>query len=149
MKKVFLLALMLMLGMIGGVAEARQAEATTTASDLIQGFLTAYNGHDLYYFERTIASDVVALDEDGHTLRGKELVMRILGKRLSATPAPQLTAENVTGSNTADAAWGSLNYTFEQGDVTRKGFISLVFEKSGDDWQIAHWQFSIHTAGDH
>ena len=138
----------LMLGMLTSISEARQTagpSASATSSNLIQQFLMAYNSQDTAYFDRTLANDAVVLDEDGHTLTGKELLMRILGGRLSATPAPRLVASDITGSNAGDVAWGSLNYTFEQGDETRMGFMTLVFRRSGNNWEIAHWQFSIHT----
>ncbi len=138
----------LMLGMLTSISEARQAagpSASATSSNLIQQFLMAYNSQDTAYFDRTLANDAVVLDEDGHTLTGKELLMRILGGRLAATPAPRLVASDITGSNAGDVAWGSLNYTFEQGDETRMGFMTLVFRRSGNNWEIAHWQFSIHT----
>ena len=146
MKQLLLSALML--GMLTSIAESRQAEgpsASATSSNLIQQFLMAYNSQDTAYFDRTLANDAVVLDEDGHTLTGKELLMRILGGRLSATPAPRLVASDITGSNAGDVAWGSLNYTFEQGDETRMGFMTRVFQSSGNNWEIAHWQFSIHT----
>ena len=146
MKQLLLSALML--GTLTSIAESRQAEgpsASATSSNLIQQFLMAYNSQDTAYFDRTLANDAVVLDEDGHTLTGKPLLMRILGGRLSATPAPRLVASDITGSNAGDVAWGSLNYTFEQGDETRMGFMTLVFQRSGNNWEIAHWQFSIHT----
>jgi ketosteroid isomerase-like protein len=141
MKQLLLSALMM--GMLTSIAEARQA--SETSSNLIQQFLMAYNSQDTAYFDRTLANNAVILDEDGHTLTGKDLLMRILGARLSATPAPRLVASDITGSNAGEVAWGSLNYTFEQGDETRSGFMTLVFQGSGNDWEIAHWQFSIHT----
>jgi len=135
--------------MIGGVAAAGEAEASATASELVQGFLTAYNGQDVDYFQKSFADDSVVLDEDGHTISGKELLMRIIGRRLSATPAAKLAASDITGGNTANAAWGSFNYTFTQGETERAGFVTAVFKKSGDDWQIAHLQFSFHSPGKH
>jgi len=151
MKK--LLPLVVVLALVGSIAEARQdAEAqptSATAANLVQEFLEAYNGQDVDYFNRMFSADTVVLDEDGHTMTGKDRLMRAIDRRLSATPAPQLTASNITGSHTADAAWASLDYTFEQGDTTRTGFITLIFRSSGDNWGIAHSQFSIHTSPAH
>ena len=147
MKKLSLLVLLL--GMFAGAIEARQATApSATASSLIEDFLTAYNNQDASYFERMFAADAVVLDEDGHTLSGKDRLLRILGGRLSATPSPRLTATDITGSNTDTVAWGSLNYTFEQAGQTRMGFMTLVFRQSGANWEIAHWQFSYHAPGE-
>lgn len=143
-----LLMSLAIVGMLVSVAEAEQATApspSATPSNLIQQFLTAYNSQDSAYFERALAASAVVLDEDGHTIRGKDRLLRILGGRLSAEPAGELAATDITGSENGDAAWGSFNYTFQQGDITRMGFMTLVFQKAGNDWEIAHWQFSIHV----
>ena len=148
MKK--LLLSVLIMGLSAGVAQGLQRggaigaiSVSRSADNLIQGFLTAYNRQDMMYFEKTLSPDVVILDDDGHTMTGKDRLLGLLRRRLSTNPPQKLAATDITGDDMAEAAWGSFAYTFQNGDTMRKGLISIVFKKSANDWQIVHLHFAI------
>ena len=154
MKK-FLLSV-LIVGMSAGAVQGLQRggaigviSVSRPADNLIQGFLTAYNRQDMTYFEKTLSPDVVILDDDGHTMTGKDRLLGLLRRRLSTNPPQKLSAADITGGDTADAAWGSFAYTFQNGDIMRKGLISIFFKKSPNDWQIAHLHFAIDMVPSH
>ncbi len=151
-----LLFSLLIMGMSAGAAQGLQRggaigaiSVSRSANNLIQGFLTAYNRQDMAYFEKTLSRDVVILDDDGHTMTGKDRLLGLLRRRLSTNPPQKLTAADITGADTADTAWGSFAYTFQNGDIMRKGLISLVFKKSWNDWQIVHLHFAIDMVPSH
>jgi len=111
---------------------------------LVKAFLDAYNKPDLAAVLKMISPDIVFLDDDGHTNLGKDFVAAALQRRLT-TPTHETLAPSgpITSSGVANAVWASFPYNFDRADIHRKGLITLVFKKTGTDWQIVHFQFAI------
>jgi hypothetical protein len=107
--------------------------------DVVNAIVTAFNNQDKAYFQKVIAPGTVWLDEDGHHLNGQVWINRML----SANPARKLTISNLRVSNWDDAGWAGFNYVIE-GTNRVKGVNSLVFKKTGNDWQVV----LIHGAVD-
>src|SRR5689334_19944574 len=110
----------------------------------VKEFVDAYNRQDNDYYLKIMASDIVLMDDDGHTLFGRDRVMQMMQTRARLIPQPQkLVPGIITSQGTADVEWAGFPYTFDAGEIHRKGLITLVFKKVGTDWQIAHFHFSI------
>ena len=129
----------------GGETPAPAPQDSGPAVAMVKAFLDAYNKQDDAYYQKTMATDIVLMDDDGHTLFGKDRVMQMMQRRSTLIPQPQKLVQSgaITSQGTADVAWAGFPYTFDAGDIHRKGLISLVFKKVGPDWQIAHFHFSI------
>ena len=114
------------------------------ATAKVKEFIDAYNRQDNDYYQKIMASDIVLMDDDGHTLFGRDRVMQMMQTRARLIPQPQkLVPGAITSQGTADVEWAGFPYTFDVGEIHRKGLITLVFKKVGTDWQIAHFHFSI------
>ncbi len=118
---------------------APAATATGPIADVMNAVVTAFNNRDMAFFQKTIASDAVWLDEDGHHLLGTVWINRLL----SANPPRKLSITNLRTSNWDTAGWAGFNYVIE-GTSQVKGTNSMLFKKAGNDWQIV----LIHSAVD-
>jgi len=111
---------------------------------IVKAFLDAYNKQDVATVQKMVATDVVFMDDDGHTIKGKEILNGLLQRRLTAPVAEKIsTSGAITSNGTADVVWAGFPYTFDRGDIHRKGLMTMVFKKAGPDWQIAHFHFAI------
>jgi ketosteroid isomerase-like protein len=115
--------------------------ATGPVADLVKSMVTAFNNHDTAFFQKTITPDAVWLDEDGHHLIASVWMNRLL----SANPPRKLTITNLRVNNWADGGWAGFNYVL-QGTNQVKGTNSLVFKKTGNDWQIVLIHGAVDTA---
>jgi ketosteroid isomerase-like protein len=111
---------------------------------IVKAFLASYNQPDLASILNMVAEDIVFLDDDGHTNVGKTFLSAALQRRLGGPSREKLIASGpITSSGTDNVVWASFPYTFDRGDVHRKGLITMVFRKIAADWQIVHFQFAI------
>src|SRR5215510_2748156 len=153
MKRTFLIGFLLttvLLATVSAQAPARGGRPnifapTATASgplaDMMNSVVKAFNSRDTAYFDKIIAPDAVWLDEDGHHLLATVWMNRLM----SANPPRKLTISNLRVGNTDTAAWAGFNYLLE-GSSQVKGVNSMVFKKSGNDWQITMIHGAVDTA---
>lgn len=125
---------------------AMTAFAQAPPADLAQKSIDAYNNHDVAYFEKILAADVVWMDEDGHMISGKDRVLGFVRRQLTAPMPPKITAANIKMGNSSDAAWVTFAYTIDRGGVTKKGLNTTVFKKVGNDWQIVVLHGAMNAA---
>ena len=135
--------------LIAAVFAATPALAQGPGPELVQAGVTAYNNHDLAYFEQHLADEVMWLDEDGHIMNGKSTVLGFLRLQFNQTPVRTLSASNVRVGNTSDAAWATFEYMIVGGDAHIMGLNTTVFEKVGDDWQIVVVHGAFNAEGHH
>ncbi len=128
---------------------AAPALAQEPGAELVQAGVTAYNTHDMAYFEQHLADDVVWLDEDGHIMNGKSTVLGFIGILFNQTPARTLSVSNVRTGNTADAAWATYAYTLTGGEADILGLNTTVFKRVDDNWQIAVVHGAFNAPGHH
>lgn len=127
----------------GGVPAHPQADSGPGVP-IVKTFLDAYNKPDLTTVLKMVSPDIVFLDDDGHTNIGKDFVAASLQRRLTTPTRENLVPSGpITSSGTADVVWASFPYTFDRGDIHRKGLITMVFKKAAADWLIVHFQFAI------
>ena len=131
------------------VFAATPAIAQEPGPELVQASVTAYNNHDLAYFEEHFADDVIWLDEDGHAMSGKSTVLGFLRLQFNQTPVRTLSVSNIRVGSTSDAAWATFAYMIMGGDAHIMGLNTTVFKKVGDDWQIAVVHGAFNTEGHH
>jgi len=106
-------------------------------TEIVHAGIDAYNAKNVAYFEKNLADDVAPIDEDGHTISGKDRVLPFLRNQLTDPTPRKLTAKNIKVGSTNDAAWAYFAYTIEhQGKEPHDGNNSFVFRKAGNDWQI-------------
>ena len=139
-----ILATLVTAGMLATPALAQQPGA-----ELIHESVAAYNGHDIEYFERHLADDVVWLDEDGHVMNGKTSVLSFLRLQFNQTPARTLTVSDVRVGSTSDAAWATFSYMIMGGDAHLMGLNTTVFKRVGTDWQVAVVHGAVNAEGHH
>jgi len=120
---------------------APEPTATGPVADLVKSMVTAFNNRDTAFFQKTITPDAVWLDEDGHHLLAGVWINRLL----SANPPRKLTITNLRVNNWSDGGWAGFNYVIE-GTNQVKGTNSLVFKKTGNDWQIVLIHGAVDTA---
>ena len=125
------------------------ALAQDPGPELVQAGVTAYNNHDMNYFEQHLADDVVWLDEDGHIMNGKRTIRGFIGVLFNQTPVRTISVSNVRIGNTADAAWATYEYTLTGGEVEIMGLNTTVFKRVGNDWQIAVVHGAFNAPGHH
>jgi ketosteroid isomerase-like protein len=136
--------------MTSSLAVAQRGGAPPALTDsgpgvpLVKAFLDAYNKRDVAAVQNMVSTDIVFMDDDGHTIKGKEFVNGMLQRRLTAqAPETISTSGAITSNGTADVIWAGFPYNFKRGDLTRKGLMTMVFRKAGNDWQVVHFQFAI------
>jgi ketosteroid isomerase-like protein len=117
--------------------------------DLVQAGVTAYNSHDLAWFEQRLADDVVWLDEDGHVMNGKTSVLSFLRLQFNQTPPRTLSVSDVRVGSTTDAAWATYAYMIMGGDAHVEGLNTTVFKRVGGEWQIAVVHGAFNAEGHH
>ena len=116
------------------------------AADMVRAALDAFNKRDLAYFQRTLSTDVVWLDEDGHAVTPKTSVVgSFLRLQLTGPSVRTITPTNIRSGMTADAAWASFAYTLDTDGAKKLGLATMVFKKVGNDWQIV----LVHAASNH
>jgi ketosteroid isomerase-like protein len=116
-------------------------QATGPVADFVRSMVTAFNNKDTAFFQKAVPSDAVWLDEDGHHLLANVWVNRLM----SATPPRKLNISNLRVSAWDNAGWAGFNYVIE-GTGQVKGTNSLVFKKTGNDWQIVLVHGAVDTA---
>src|SRR5437764_7744330 len=79
----------------GGGIFAPAATATGPIADMMKAVVTAFNNHDVAYFQKAIAPDAVWFDEDGHTL----LAMVWMNRLMAANPPRKLSISNLRVGN--------------------------------------------------
>jgi hypothetical protein len=120
---------------------APPATASAPISDLVNSIVMAFNNRDTAYFQKIIAPDAVWLDEDGHHLQAMVWMNRLM----SANPPRKLTITNLRTGNWDNAGWAGFNYVIEGTNMV-KGTNSLLFKKTGNDWQIVLIHGAVDTA---
>ncbi len=133
--------------LIAVVFAATPAIAQEPGPELVQASVTAYNNHDLTYFEQHLADDVIWLDEDGHVMSGKRSVLSFLRLRFNQTRT--LSVSNVRVGSTSDAAWATFAYMIMGDGVHIMGLNTTVFKRVGNDWQIAVVHGAFNAPGHH
>ena len=120
---------------------APAATAAGPIADVMKSIVTAFNNRDAAFFQKMIAPNAVWLDEDGHHLLATVWITRLL----SANPPRKLSITNLRTANWDTAGWAGFNYVLEAtGQV--KGTNSIVFKKTGNDWQIVLIHGAVDTA---
>ena len=150
MMKKLMLSMVIAAIAVSGTALAQRGGGPPALTDsgpgvpLVKAFLDAYNKQDAATVQKMVSTDIVFMDDDGHTIKGKDFVGGMLQRRLTAPAAEKInTAGAITSSGTADVVWAGFPYTFARGEVSRKGLMTMVFKKEGADWQVVHFQFAI------
>ena len=115
--------------------------ATGPIADMVNAIVTAFNNRDTGYFQKIVAPDAVWLDEDGHHLQATVWYNRIL----TANPPRKLAISNLRVQTWDTGAWAGFNYTIE-GTNNFKGTNSLVFKKTGNDWQVVLIHGAVDTS---
>ena len=139
MRTMFCLALT-----IGILSLSAFAQQPTEA--LVQAGIDAYNSQNTAYFEKVLSPDVVWLDEDGHAIAGKDRVLRFVTRQITATPVRKMTVADIKVSSSGDVAWASFAYTIEgDGRLPLKGINTLVYKKSGSEWQLVQVHGALNT----
>lgn len=120
---------------------APAAAPTGAVADLMKSIVTAFNNRDAAFFQKMITPDAVWLDEDGHHLLATVWMTRLLG----ANPPRKLTITNLRTGEWDNAGWAGFNYVLEAtGQV--KGINTMVFKKTGSEWQIVMVHGAVDTA---
>src|SRR5262249_6986701 len=57
---------------------APEAQASGPIADFVKSMVTAFNNHDMAFFQKTVSPDAVWLDEDGHHLLATVWINRLL-----------------------------------------------------------------------
>jgi len=149
MKRVVIVLTLILTGSVLATAQQRGgAPPALTDSGpgvaIVKSFLEAYNKQDVATVQKMISTDIVFMDDDGHTIKGKDFVGGFLQRRLSAPMPEKINAAGaITSNGAADIVWAGFPYTFDRGDVHRKGLMTMVFKKAGADWQVVHFHFAI------
>src|SRR5262245_60424534 len=132
----------------GGRGPAAAPPATGPIADLVNKIVDAINKQDQAYLNGLRSPDAVWLDEDGHMFPAATWLRRLI----TGTPAKKFTIVTTpaalrVGDITADTAWAGFNYTLDETVTPRgqsaaianqmKGLASIVFKKTGNDWQVA------------
>jgi ketosteroid isomerase-like protein len=120
---------------------AQQAAASGPIADLVNTIVTNFNNRDTAYFQKLISPDAVWLDEDGHHLIASVWMSRLM----SANPPRKLTISNLRVGNMDNSGWAGFNYVLE-GTSQVKGINTMVFKKTGNDWQIVMIHGAVDTA---
>jgi hypothetical protein len=123
----------------GGGIFAPRVTPSGPIADVVNAIVTAFNNHDMAYFQKAIAPDAVWFDEDGHQL----LATVWLNRLMSATPPRKLSISDLRVGNWDNAGWAGFHYTLEATNQV-KGINTMSFKKVGNDWQIV----MIHGAVD-
>jgi ketosteroid isomerase-like protein len=119
---------------------APEPQASGPIGDFVRSMVTAFNNKDMAFFQKSMAPDAVWLDEDGHHLQGMVWINRLL----SATPARTLSITNLRVNSWDTGGWAGFNYVIE-GTQKVKGTNSMVFKKTGNDWQIVLVHGAVDT----
>jgi ketosteroid isomerase-like protein len=143
-KQLFCISLLFVAAVAATPAWAQQA-----GPELVEAAVTAYNDHDLAYFEQRLADDVVWLDEDGHIMNGKTTVLGFLRLQFNQTPRRTLSVSNVSVNGTSDAAWTTFEYMIMGGEAHIMGLNTTVYRRAGNDWQIALVHGAFNAESDH
>jgi ketosteroid isomerase-like protein len=120
---------------------APPTNASGPVSDLVNSIVMAFNNRDTAYFQKLIATDAVWLDEDGHHL----IAMVWMNRLMAANPPRKLTISNLRVGNWENTGWAGFNYVIE-GTSMVKGTNSMLFKKTGNDWQIVLIHGAVDTA---
>ena len=121
---------------------APPATAAGPMVDVVNAIVTAYNNHDTAYFQKAIAPDTVWFDEDGHHMAAMVWMNRVL----TANPPRKLSITNLRVGNWDTAGWAGFNYVIEGGPNPVKGTSSMLFKKTGNDWQIVLIHGAVDTS---
>ena len=73
--------------------------------DLVKAGVDAYNKGDIGYFDRTLADDVVWVDEDGHEMTTKKWALYLLNRQMTSTPKRTMTVHDVATGTWSDTAY--------------------------------------------
>jgi hypothetical protein len=120
---------------------APEPQAAGPIADFVKSMVTAFNNKDAAFFQKGLTSDAVWLDEDGHHLLANVWVNRLM----SATPPRKLSISNLRVNTWDNGGWAGFNYVIE-GTNQVKGTNSLVFKKTGNDWQVSLVHGAVDTA---
>ena len=112
---------------------------------LVQAGVDAYNKGDIAYFEKTVADDILWVDEDGHELTGKMFALYFINRQITATPKRKMSVHDVATGTWGDTAWAAFAYTIDDGVNKRIGMNTTLFRKSANDWKIVLIHGSINA----
>jgi len=110
---------------------------TGPVADMVNMFVAAVNNQDAAYLQKTVASDAIWADEDGHFLPATIWINRLV----QAKPAKKLAMTNLTGQTWDGGAWAAFRYTLDETTAAgapnqMKGSVTLTFKKTGNDYQV-------------
>jgi ketosteroid isomerase-like protein len=131
---------------------ALAADANTDAAAEVAKGVTAYNGHDLAYYEAVLAPEAVYIAEDGAVISGREKVVALFKRIFGATPARQLAVSDVATGSKGDAAWARFKWTLTIGPDVRHGVATTLFGRgAGGALQVLQIQNTPdgHHGGGH
>ena len=116
----------------GGGRGAPAPPATGPIADMTNAIVTAINNQDTAYFMKNVAAGTLWADEDGHFMPSATWINRLM----TANPKKKLEITNLRVGNWDTGGWSAFNYTLDEGNNVMKGTASLVFQKTGNDWQV-------------
>ena len=129
-------------GARGGRGGAPVPPPSGPIADLTNSIVEAYNKQDNGFFEKIISADALWLDEDGHFIGNAR---GFLTRQLSATPKRNLTISNLRVGSFGEAGWSAFSYVIDDGVAQRKGTSSILFRKTGNDWQAVLMHGAINA----
>jgi hypothetical protein len=115
--------------------------ATGPVADQVNAIVDAINKQDMAFLQKAVTADAQWLDEDGHMPPASAWLPRILDGR-----PKKMTMSNLrVGQPTPDTGWAAFNYVLETpaGNIT--GMNSMLFKKTGNDWQAVLIHAAVNT----
>jgi hypothetical protein len=124
----------------GGGRGAPAPPATGPIADAVNKIVTAINSQDVATLNMMITPDAQWLDEDGHMPPASAWIPKF------AAPGKKLTITNLrVGQPTPDTGWAAFNYVLEEGPGSITGMDSMIFKKTGNDWQAVLIHAAVNT----
>jgi ketosteroid isomerase-like protein len=129
----------------GGRGRGAAPPATGPIADATNRIVEAVNKADAAGLQKALTADAVIADEDGHVgLPGSAWVTKITG----GTAPRKLAITNLRVGEIGDAGWAIFAYTLDEtangAPNQMKGTSTIVYKKTGTDWQAAVIQVSVN-----
>jgi hypothetical protein len=123
-----------------GGGRGAPAPATGPIADAVNEIVTAINSQDVATLNKMVTPDAQWLDEDGHMPPASAWIPRF------AMPGKKLTISNLrVAQPTPDTGWAAFNYTLEEAAGSITGMDSILFKKTGNDWQAVLIHAAVNT----
>ena len=124
----------------GGRGAAPAPPATGPIADRVNEIVAAVNKPDAAALQKAVTPDTLWADEDGHILNASIWI-----NKLTTGAAKKLSITNLKVGNSDDAGWAAFNYVLDEGTNQIRGTNTMVFKKTGSDWQVLLVHGAINT----